>query len=437
MIPRIFWTATIGMVILGVDSMAMGQPQMTLEDVYSRALMANEQIMIAREGMALARDEKDKAFAVMLPSVVTEANYTRRPDAILSTSGNVIRPEEEDALELRITQPLYTGGRAMATYSIAKEGIKESTEALRAAQEDLLFNVATAYYNLLKAKKNQAIAEVEVERLERHLKASQFRFNVGEVTKAIVLRAQAELSRARADLVRSETELRTNRDQLALLAKLQEDFEVSDPPAPSVPPGTEEELIQQAYQKRPDLATSHIREAIALKGIRFARGGFFPTLSLEGIYSRLDQDPENPFFFVETDKRAALTLTFPLFEGGLRLAELREARSKARQAGLQRTLLEDRIEVEVKNALRDLTAVGSVLENFKDQVAFAQENFTLVEKQFAFGLATNIDMLDANSLLREAQRQLFNTTYDRDLAVLRVQKAVGLFLEGIRALEED
>lgn len=437
MMARIFWTATIGMVILGVDSMAMAQPQMTLEDVYSRALMANEQIMIAREGMALARDKKDKAFAVMLPSVVTEALYLRRPDAILSTSGNVIRTKEEDALELRITQPLYTGGRAMATYSIAKEGIKESTEALRAAQEDLLFNVATAYYNVLKAKKNQAIAQVEVERLERHLKASQSRFNVGEVTKTIVLRSQAELSRARADLVRSETELRTNRDQLALQAKLQEDFEVSDPPAPSVPPGTEEELIQQAYQKRPDLATTHIREAITLKGIRFARGGFFPTLSLEGIYSRLHQDPENPFFFVETDKRAALTLTFPLFEGGLRLAELREARSKARQAGFQRSLLEDRIEVEVKTALRDLTAVESVLENFKDQVAFAQENFTLVEKQFAFGLATNIDLLDANSLLYEAQRQLFNTTYDRDLAVLRVQKAVGLFLEGIRALEED
>jgi outer membrane protein len=185
------------------------------------------------------------------------------------------------------------------------------------------------------------------------------------------------------------------------------------------------------------LATSHIREAIALNGIKFARGGFLPTLSLEGIYTRRDQDVENPFFFMKRDKRATLTLALPLFEGGLRLAEFREAHSRARQAGLERTLLEDRIEVEVKKALRDLTAVESVLENFKDQVAFAQENFTLVEKQFAFGLATNIDLLDANSLLHDAQRQLSNTSYDRDLTVLRVQKAVGLFLEGIRALEED
>ncbi|MGH7275281.1 MAG: TolC family protein, partial [Nitrospiria bacterium] len=419
------------MVILGVDSMAMAQTPMTLEEVYSRALMANEQIMIAREGMAQARDEKDTAFAVMLPSVGAVANYTRRPDAILSTSGNVIRTKEEDAVQLRITQPLYTGGRAMATYSIKKEGIKESMEALRSTQEDLLFEVATAYYNVLKAKKNQAIAEVEVERLEKHLKASQSRFNVGEVTKTIVLRSQAELSGARAELVRAATEVKNARERLSLLAKLPADFEISDPPAPSAPPGTEEDLIQQAYQKRSDLATSHIREAIALKGIRFARGGFFPTLSLEGIYSRLHQDPENPFFFAETDKLATLTLTFPLFEGGLRMAELREAHSKARQADLERTLLENRVDVEVKNALHDLTAVESVLENFKDQVAFAQENFTLVEKQFAFGLATNIDVLDANSLLHDAQRQLSNATYNRDLAVLRLQKTVGLFLKGI------
>jgi outer membrane protein len=119
-------------------------------------------------------------------------------------------------------------------------------EGLKIAQEDLLFNVATAYYNVLKAQKILSLAQVEVERLEKHQKASESRFNVGEVTKTVVLRSQAELSRGKADLVRAEADLNTARDQLILLAKLQEDFEVSDPPAPSVPPGTEVELIQQA-----------------------------------------------------------------------------------------------------------------------------------------------------------------------------------------------
>lgn len=432
MLSLTVWMAILELVILGGWSEAMAQNPMTLKEIYSRALMANEQILIAREEMSLAREQKDKAFAVLLPNLVTEASYTRRPEAIFSPSNNAaIRAKEEHEIDLRLKQPLYSGGRGMAAYTIAKEGIKESREELRVAEQDLLFDVATAYYNILKAEKNQAIALVEVERLERHLKASQSRLNVGEVTKTIVLRSQAELSRARADLVRAQTELKTARDQLVLLAKLPENFEVSEPPVPIVPGGSEEELIQQAYQNRPDLRGSNIREAIALTGIRFARGGFLPTLSLEGTYSRQDQDPQNPFFFVKSDKRAVLTLTLPLFEGGLRLAEFREARSKARQAGLQRSLLEDTIEVEVKTALRQLAAVTSVLENFIDQVAFAQENFTLVEKQFAFGLATNIDVLDANSLLHDAQRQLSNTQYDRDLAVLRLQKAVGLFLDRI------
>jgi outer membrane protein len=436
MMTKMIGIGMIGLMILGGWSNAIAQP-MTLEEVYAKALQSNEQVMIAREGIDIARGEKDKALSVMLPNLVAEASYTRRPDAILSPSGNVSRAEEEKALELRIRQPLYSGGRAMATYKSAKESIKESMEELKVAQEDLLFKVATAYYNLLKAQKNRSLAQVEVERLERHQKASESRFKVGEVTKTIVLRAQAELSRARADLARATAELKTARDQLILLAKLPADFEASDPPAPFLPPGDEQALTQLANQRRPDLVASSIREAVALNGIRFSRGGFLPTLSLEGIYSRQDQDPKNPFFFVKRDQRATLTLTLPLFEGGRRLAELREARSKARQTGLERTLLEDRIEAEVKNALRDLMTVDSVLENLKDQLAYAQENFILVEKQFTFGLATNIDALDANSLLHQAQKQLTNTQYDKDLAVLTLQKTVGIFLDHVGALKQN
>jgi outer membrane protein len=429
----------VGSVILfGHSKFAAGEvaQPITLEKAYVRALDVNEQIGIAREDVDLARAEKNRALSYLLPSLETGAHYIRRPDATFSGNGTLTRTEEEHEFNLRLKQPLYTGGRAMATYRNAKENIKASVEQLKIAQEDLLFNVATVFYNVLKARKNLTLAQVEVERLEKHLKASESRFDVGEVTKTVVLRAQAELSRARADLVRSGADLQTARDQLILFTKLPPDFDIVDPPTPFLPPGAEPDLILLAHQKRPDLKASGIQEGIAQNGISYARGSFLPTLSLEGIYSRLYQDPENPFFFVRRDEFATLTLNLPLFEGGLRLAELRQAHSKARQAGLQRAFLEDRVEVEVKTALRDLDTVTSVLENFKDQVAFAQENFTLVEKQFAFGLATNIDVLDANSLLHDAQRQLFNTQYDRDLGILKVQKSVGVFLDHVNPTQD-
>jgi outer membrane protein len=432
MTSKIIWKVFIVLniiIAIGVWSKAIAQP-MTLDEVYAKALQVNEQVAVAREGINIARFEKDRALSGMLPNFEAVASYTRRPEAILS-GVNAIRAEEEKNFELRITQPLYSGGRAMATYKSAKEGIRASMEDLKVTQEELLFNVATAYYSVLKAQKNLSFSQVEVERLEKHQKDSESRFKVGEVTKTIVLRSQAELSRAKADLVRAEADLKTVRDQLILLAKLSDDFEVSDPSAAFLPPGDEQALIQLARQHRPDLASTSIREAIALNGIRFARGGFLPTLSVEGSYNRQDQDPENPFFFVRRDKQATVTLTLPLFEGGLRLAEFREARSKARQAELERSLLEGRIEVEVKTALRDLVTVNSILQNFKDQLAFAHENFTLVEKQFAFGLATNIDVLDANSLLHQAQQQLSNAEYDRELAILKLQRTVGVFLDHI------
>ncbi len=428
-ILNLAWLMVFLWTILGPQTPVSGQEPLTLVDIYRQALAANEQVGIALEALQIARDEKKKALSAMLPRLESSASYTRRPDDISAPSGNVSRAKEENDFELRITQPLYSGGRAMATYRMAKGAIRESRSELRVTEEELLFEVATAYYDVLKARENRSIALFEVDRLIRHESASQKRFDVGEVTKTIVLRARAELSRARVDLARAEAELKNARDRLVLLAKLPQDFDLIESPEPLSPPGGEEALLEAAIRNRPDLAAAVIRERIADDGIRFARGNFLPTLSVDAVYSRQDQEPKNPFFFVKIDKRATLTLSFPLFEGGLRWAELSEARSKARQAVLQRSLLEDQIRLEVRSALRDLEAIRSVLENSRDQVAFARENFVLVEKQFAFGLATHIDVLDANSLLNDAQRELANSRFDKDLAILRVQQSAGIFLE--------
>ena len=156
MITRMVCVTFSGLVMLwGWPQFAKGQlaQPITLEEVYTKALQANEQVIIAREDVDIARHEKNKAFSALLPGLTAEANYSRRPDEILAAFGNVSRPKEEQVYELRLRQPLYSGGRAMATYQSAKESIKENAEELRVVQENLLFDVATAYYNVLKAQR--------------------------------------------------------------------------------------------------------------------------------------------------------------------------------------------------------------------------------------------------------------------------------------------
>ena len=421
----VFLFVLIGFVVDHPDGFA--QTVVTLEDAYRSAMSESEQIGISRENLVQAEREIDRAKSFLYPSVTTDASYLRRNDPKVGPFG-VLLPETQKAFNLTLDQPLYTGGRASAAYRSAKLGVKGGRLDFSLTTENLLFDVARAYYEALKAQRNVEIEQNEVKRLEAHLTDAEKRFRVGEAIKTVVLRAQAELANARAQLIRAENDRETTRDQLALLAKIDRPFALAEPPSLTLSEKAEAEWVKTAHDRRTDLERQSTNIKISKEQIDIARGTFLPSLDLQGRYNWIDQNPETPFQ-VTNDRSAVVTLSFPIFEGRLRVAELAQAKSRYRQQVLQKELLSDQIAVEVRRNLLSLNALTSEVDVLKAQVAFARENFALISRQFAVGLATNIDVLDANAALISAERQLTNTTYDREVAILQVEKSVGVFLD--------
>ncbi|HZR46249.1 MAG TPA: TolC family protein [Candidatus Manganitrophaceae bacterium] len=407
----------------------------SLEEAYRAARANSERIGIAKEALTQAEKEKERAKSFLYPKLTADLTYLRRPKEISSFFG-VLLPEREEQLNLVLEQPLYVGGRASATYRIAKMEIRGERLGLELATEGLLFDVAQTYYEALKAGKNVLIEEAEVERLEAHRRDAEKRFRVGESTRSALLRAEAELSNANAKLIRAKNQKTVMIDQLSMLAGIPGPFDLADPPFVTIAEQPEEEWIRAAHERHPDLQRRLLGIEIARERVDYAKGAFYPSLSFEGRYSRLNQDPDSPFL-VREDKTAMLKLTFPIFEGTLRVAELSQARSRMRQAGLQASLLKDEISLQVRRALLNLTSLTSELDHLKRRVVFAKDAFSLNSRQFAVGLGTQIDVLDASAALMDAERQLSNTTYDREVAILDLQRAVGIFLSSIQQNESS
>jgi outer membrane protein len=126
-----------------------------------------------------------------------------------------------------------------------------------------------------------------------------------------------------------------------------------------------------------------------------------------------------------------LRLNFPFFEGGLRVAETREAEARKRQAGLQYEELKKTVDVDVENAYLDYITQQSILESLRDQLSFASDNYNLVSKQFQHGLANSVDLIDANTLLVTAERELARAEFDYQLAVLKVKWSTGTLLKTV------
>lgn len=421
----------------------------SLHDLYRLALERSETIQIAREELYISEQKKDKAVSEFLPAISAFGNHTRYNEEKRSAI-SIVQPDYSNSWGIRLDRSVSLGGREINSYRMSKDGIIKSRYDLDAVKEDYLLSVASAYYNVLKAKKAMDIADVNVERLAKHRDAAKIRLKVGEAVKTEVLRAEAELAGAQSDAVRAENSIKLAKATLAKTAGIIGDYDVKESQESQRHKGTESEdvknmtvncqmlsvdcLRQTALSERAELKAFIIENRIAENGVAYAKGSYLPNISVEGVYSSKEDHPSSVSALRETIY-GGLKIDFPIFEGGLRMAEVREAKAKLRQTGYRLSDLKNSISVEVENAYLALITESGVITNLEAQVAYATDNYNAVSKQFEHGLANSVDVMDANTLLVTAQRKLSDARFNYQLALLRLKRATGTLLKTVSSKE--
>ncbi|HBU05303.1 MAG TPA: hypothetical protein DEA95_01600 [Nitrospiraceae bacterium] len=415
----------------------------SLEDLYKIALERSERIKISEEDLFIAQKGKDKAAAALMPKLSGFGSYTKYTEDKYSPSNTLIQPDDSKSWGVRLDQSFSLSGRELTAFSISKGNIEKNRFDLHAAKEEYLLSVSASYYEVLRAKKALDIAKANVERLTKHRDAASVRLKVGEVTKTALLRAEAELSGAQSEEIKAKNALELARAVLARIVGIARDYSLKDPGHPGVDNllAPEPDLVTAGCQPEPMncFKTIALSERVELKGlelqkkigqeqVKYTQGSYWPTLSIEGVYSRKDEDPAASTLNKES-AYGGLKISIPIFEGGLRDAEVKEAEAKQRQAAL---LYEDKkksIDIEVESAYLNLITQKGIMEKFGAQLTFAEDNYKAVSKQFEFGLASSIDVMDANTLLVTAERQLTDSLYNYKLSDLRLKRAAGILLK--------
>src|SRR3972149_1067363 len=403
---------------------------LTLNEAIRLGLREHEVVKVAKEGLYQSEQFRRKAISNILPHLTAEGTYTKYYEEKVkefipgSGSKSVIQPDNAYGYNVRLGIPVYQGGKEWSALRQAEYLLKTS--------EGVIMEAASAYYIVLKVERELEIKDADLKRGVERRRVAQARFDVGEVTKATVLRAEAEVAGIEAAVRGVKKDLAVSQERLSRLVGIPVGFKVEEPSEIAVPgtgTGGIDGLIETALSRRSDYLKAKADEEIAREGIRYARGGFMPTLRLEGIYSWRDQEPVTSLFFNKESVFGTLSLSFPLYEGGLRVAEVREAGSKSREAELRRVILRKDIELQVREAYYSIEAINSTLEFYRKQLSFAEENYNMVFKQFTYGLATNVDVIDANSVLVAAQESFANSKIDLQLAILELKRRMGVLME--------
>lgn len=401
--------------------------KLTLVEAYKSALNNHESIAIAREALVQSGKSTRKAYAKILPSLSVNGSYRKYSEE--KTSGVfIIQPDYNTAVEVKVEQLLFGGGRGISYIRQAKKGERVSTSALELARELVIIETARAFYGALRAAREVEINEASLKRAEQQQKVSRARLNAGTATKTLVLRADAEAAGISAELFSARNDLKNAIWRLSRITGVKaENIVAYTPPEISTPDGGVDGFVVTALSQRRDYHIAEIERDIAKHGVGYARGAYFPTVTLEGVYLSRDQSPQTTFYLDES-VYGGVNISMPIFEGGLRLADVGEAKSILREAEFNRLSLARDIEIEVREAYNNVETLSHIIESFSKQLSFAKENYDMVFKQFTYGILDNMDVIDADTTLVEAQLGLMNAKYDHQLGILELKRSTGVLL---------
>ena len=420
---------------------AYAENRYNLEQLFDIAVQKAEIIAISREENLISGYQKDKAFSTLIPDVYAMAGHRRysgKKSASMTfgpipSFGSVsfdrmVQPENASNWGAGLKQELSLGGREFIAVSISKDAMKKSKYEINRVSEEYLMNVATTYFNVLKAIEAAHVAGSNRERLKVHRDSSEKRFIVGKDTKTILLRAEAELSGAEAQLVSTENGLELSKIILARLVGLETDFELEESSLKEPDNIEIELLLEKAYNNRSEMMQANLDKKISGKQVKYARGSYYPGLSINGVYSKTDTDPGG-LNDVDEEIYIEAALTLPIFEGGFRKADVREAKARRRQSTLLYLDTKKNVSVEVKQAILNLTSEKKTLKSYEDQLVSSKENFKVISRQFDVGLASSVDFIDANTLLLMAETQLSKAYYNYQHAIIQLKKATGQLIK--------
>ena len=419
--------ALVLLLALAFPPAARAAQSITLQDAYDAALTSHETVKIYQENTVQADSKVDQAWTYIYPKVTGQGSYLRYNETLPPNGGALIfQPLGQLQAAVVLTQPLYTGGRALAALRAAKTMQKSSRDDLSSTKQSLLLSVSEAYYAVLRSQRVVEVSRGALERMERHKKVTEQEAATRR-TKANVsalLRANTLVDQARIFLVTAESNLKTARQRLNLLTQLPEDAAVADPPALQAPPEPVRTLQEQALKDRDDYVSSQLGQKVAKENVAITRGAHYPQIYAEGGIRYMDSNPAT--LMDATTYYGGVVLQVPIFEGGLMKAEVAEARSKQRQSELSTELLKRTIQNEVAEAYLNYQTLSTVLETAKTQFEYARKNFDTVESLFSEGLLPSLSVIDAQQALFLAERELVAASIEQQLAVLRLQRSVGV-----------
>ena len=395
-----------------------------LMEVYREAQQQDAVYASARAAFEAGQEKLPQGLALLLPSVNLGANTTWND----VESPTIDRQYNSNGYNLSLTQPIYRK-QNYAQYQQAKSQVAQAEALFAVARQDLIVRVAQAYFDVLLAQDNVALAGAQKAAIGEQLEMAKRNFEVGTVTITDTHEAQARYDLTTAQEIAAQNDLEIkNRALQLILGKIPAQLNTLNDKLPLVLPEPNDmtKWVEQAEQQSPQIAIQREALAIATQEVERNRAGHHPTLDLVAGHGRNSSSSTFTLGQTITSQTVGLQFNLPIYQGGSVNSKVREALANQEKARQDLELGNRQAALQTRQAFLGVTSGLAQVKALEQALVSSQSSLDSTRLGQEVGVRTNVDVLNAQQQFFTAKRDLSQARYNYILNQLKLKSAVGV-----------
>ena len=395
-----------------------------LQSLYQSATLYDAGIAAAKSAYFAEKQDEDVALAGLLPSLSATASSGR-------TNGNK-SPQADDSYEtlrysVSLSQPLLNVSNWYSLTASEQNSLRAEMAYL-SEEQDLILNVATAYFSVLRAKEDLTAARALEAAVKRQYEQAKEQFDVGLIAITDVHEAKASFDDSQTIRIRAEGNLTLAIEQLSQLTgvfaadleELKADFPIGVDPNTST-----QSWVNAAHESNLAIKAAEYTLKTIEAQHRSSRAEHYPTLSLSAGYDYTELTNFAPTDNEAEDSSIFLNLNVPIYSGGATQATVRKSRYLVEQAKHQVSSAKRQAGIEARTEYINLKTNVQTVESLNQNIISRESALEATREGYKVGTRNIVEVLDAERNYFTALRDYASARFDFVESSLRLKQSTG------------
>ena len=394
-----------------------------------------EQVDLSNQNVAQAEARYQQARALVVsaqaayyPTVTLGVGVTREQNSPTESPGPTKATSQftEHTLPIDMSWEIDVWGRIRRTVESGEANAQASAADLDAVKLSAQAQLAQGYFQLRIVDAQKQLLDATVAAYQKSLELTTNRYNSGVVSRGDVLQAETQLKSTQAQAIDTGVQRAQLEHAIALLiGKAPADLTIAVAPLETTPPELPAGAPEEILKRRPDVAAAERLMASANAQIGAAVAAYYPSISVNTTGGFESSNLAKWISWMGRFWSAGLSMTETLFDGGLRGAQVDQARANydATVAKYRQTVLTGFQEVEDNLAAQQI--LGSEAQAQDAAVKAAQQSLAVTMNQYQAGIVSYLNVIVSQTIALSNQRTAVDVLGRRLSASVLLVKALG------------